>query len=129
MRYPAMKLGIPAGLLFAAIFAVSPATLAQDDDLTLDVVESEDAGEDAVSADIMLPESAAPEAHENAAFGLETANDARKRGREFGRDRAAEARETGRDMRDAFGGVPGEGIPDVPQDRPDGAPDNLPGRP
>jgi hypothetical protein len=115
------KPSILNGLILAGVFAVCPAVLAQDNTGdNMDVVESEDAGEEAVGSKITLPESAAPEAHENAAYGLETANEAREGRREFGEDRAAGARERRehRDRGDATRDIPERG--GAPNDRPDG---------
>ena len=79
-----------AVLLFGCV--VSPAW-AQDDDLdvTLVVIEDENAAEERLVNDIELPLEASDQAHENASSGLETANQARQQGAEFGRQRAEEA--------------------------------------
>jgi hypothetical protein len=83
-------------IMFAAILLVcaSASYAAEGDvpDITMTVLESEDAAEGVVS-EISLPQKASPVAQERAAKGLGTANEARERGREFGQERAEQARE------------------------------------
>src|SRR5688572_20164616 len=86
-------------IMLAAILLVcasaSYAAEGEVPDITMTVLESEDAAERVVS-EIQLPEKASPAAQEHAAKGLNTANEARKRGREFGQERAEQAREHGK---------------------------------
>jgi hypothetical protein len=134
-RSPA-KLWSVTGIAFAACLS-APAIYAQepDNEITMDVLDSVDAGEETLGARIELPERAAVRARERSAFGLETANQARERGREFGQERATEAREA---VKNAHGAKdkdkdkdrePGDrGRPDRKPDLPDAVPDDSPAR-
>jgi hypothetical protein len=73
----------------------SAPALAQDDEVTIDVVTDQDSLPDEVTSEIELPTQASEAAQGNAGPGLDTANEAREKGREFGMERAAEARERG----------------------------------
>lgn len=98
------------------LFLLAGPAWAQDDDMTMEVVEDADADENEYVEEIVLPAEAADEAHENAAFGIETANEARKRagedGRAFGQETASEARELGRDAGNAAKSGAGSGPPE-----------------
>jgi hypothetical protein len=122
------------GIAFAVCLS-APAIYAQeqDNEITMDILDSSIAGEETLGARIELPERAAERARERSAFGLETANQARERGREFGQERAAEAREA---VKNAHGAKdkdkdkePGDrGRPDRRPDLPDAVPDDSPAR-
>jgi hypothetical protein len=87
--------------MFAAILLVCSSVCYADaadvPDITMTVLESEDAAERVIS-EIKLPEKAASMAQERAAKGLDTANEARERerGREFAQDRVKQARQDGK---------------------------------
>jgi hypothetical protein len=93
-------------IMFAAILLVCSSACYADGaevpDITMTILESEDAAERVVS-EIQLPEKASPVAQERAAKGLDTANEARKRGRELGQERAEQAREHGKKKPDKPG--------------------------
>lgn len=73
---------------------VSPAWAQSGDlDVTLEVIEDEDAAEERLVNDIKLPLDASDRAHEDASSGLETANQARQQGSEFGQERAEDGRD------------------------------------
>lgn len=90
-------------------------------DISMQVVDAPDAGEQDYVEEIDLPTAASSNAAENAAFGLETANEARDRAREngsaFGQSVAQEARERARDAANAGNASNGQGK---------GPPDDLP---
>lgn len=97
---------------------------AQDEEVTIEVVDDSQSEPEEVISEIRLPESASDEARENAAHGLDTANRAREKRREFGQERASEAREQRGIGRGNGGEAPERGNP---PER--GSPDVNPGRP
>lgn len=102
------SMAVPLSLL------ASPA-IAQDEEITIDVLDQEDALPEQVTSEIRLPDAASDQARESAAEGLDTANEARDKHREFGQDRAREAREQrGSDRSGGRPGSPGGGPPGKP---------------
>lgn len=98
------------------LFLLAGPAWAQDDDMTMEVVEDPAADENEYVDEIALPSEADPEAHENAAFGIDTANKARKltddiegEGRDFGQAVSERAKELGRDAGNARKAVDGTG--------------------
>ncbi len=81
-----LSVAVPLSLL------ATPA-MPQDAEITIDVLDQEDALPEQVTSEIRLPEAASDQARESAAEGLETGSDARDKRREFGQERAREARE------------------------------------
>jgi hypothetical protein len=84
---------------------VGMAAHANDDDVTLDVVELGDTPENVVNR-IELPAPASDQARESAARGLATANDAREL---RGNETAVEARELGREFGERMAGQARDG--------------------
>jgi hypothetical protein len=106
-KMPHTSLNLPAVLIMLAAIllvcsSVSYAAEGEVPDITMTVLESEEAAERVVS-EIKLPEKASPVAQERAAKGLGTANEARERGNEFGQERAQQARENGKKKSDRPG--------------------------
>lgn len=113
-----MKTRLNVALSIAFGLALAGAAHADDLDVTMVVVETDQTPDDIVNL-IQLPESASDRARESSSRGLETANqarelrgnetsaEARELGREFGERMADEARDgnVGQQIRDNLGDV------------------------
>jgi hypothetical protein len=125
-----MKTKFNLALVLALGLALSGGVHADDDDVTLDVVELDQTPADIVNL-IELPESASDQARDSSAHGLETANQAREL---RGNETAAEARELGREFgermaEEARDGNVSEQIRDEALDRAADHRPEVPGRP
>ena len=126
-----IQIKLPAALfLLCGLLALAApfAEAADTNDVTMQVLDSEEFAEDALIFEIKLPERTSSAAQERSASGLEKANSARDKASNFGQERAAAVKELGRDAQRA---VPDNSQrPTVPPGRPDtpGPPEN-PGPP
>lgn len=112
-------MNIKAFFLASAFSLLATPVLAEEAEITIDIIEEESGGPEQLMNRIELPEAASFEAHENGQPGLDIANDARERGL----DQAAESVSEVRDVINLGGEIP------LPSDVQENLPQSSPEQP